>query len=64
MDQPITLEIKTDRQSNPSDLAALGHLPLHKGGFGGSQPGWFLHCSCGMKKTGQTDFGLPGWFLF
>ena len=33
-DQPITLEFKSDWQSNPSDLAALGHLPLHKGGFG------------------------------
>ena len=31
--QPITLEMNADRQSNPSDLAVLGHLPLHKGGF-------------------------------
>ena len=32
-DQPITMEIRWVWQSNPSDLAALGHLPLHKGGF-------------------------------
>ncbi len=29
----MTLEMNADRQSNPSDLAALGHLPLHKGGL-------------------------------
>ena len=27
------MERKSDWQSNPSDLAALGHLPLHKGGI-------------------------------